>query len=78
MKEEISIGKSSWFHNLYYYTRRYITICRMRTTHCLIPQHFHKIGILSTNCEFGELGDLNHVIFNYNKRPIQWLYSITN
>lgn len=36
----------------------------MRIGHCLIPTHLHKIGIQeSPNCDCGELGSLNHVIF---------------
>ena len=33
----------------------------MRTGHCLIPKHLHKIGIVEISA--CELGDLDHILF---------------
>lgn len=61
------IKKKTWFHDLNLSRKEITTYSRMRIGHCIIPAHLYKIGIRdSPNCDCGELGSLNHIIFECN------------
>lgn len=65
--------KTPWFYNIRYKNRIMITsIIRMRSNHCCVPSHLNKIGVKdSPNCECGEYGNLDHIIFNCQRRRQQ-------
>ena len=54
-----------WFSKFNNIVKRDVTtIIRMRSGHCLVPTHLYKIGVSeNSSCECGQMGDLNHVLF---------------
>lgn len=63
--------KSIWFRSCKDFPRkRLTTFFRLRSGHCLIPSHLHRIGVNADSlCECGEIGTLNHIFFECNKFP---------
>ncbi len=44
--------------------KTYTIITRLKFKHCRNPTHLFKIGVLADNrCDFGAIGDLNHLFF---------------
>ena len=64
-KIQDNFPKKKWFSKLPYTNRRHITsIIRMRSGHCLVGEHLHRIGIRdSPYCECGNIETLDHIFF---------------
>ena len=65
LKFNTTSQKKKWFSKLPYTNRRHITsIIRMRSGHCLVGEHLHRIGIRdSPYCECGNIETLDHIFF---------------
>ena len=60
-----NVDLKPWFKVKQFLPRHFVsTICRLRIGHGLFPSHMNRMGLLeSPNCNCGEVGDLNHLLF---------------
>lgn len=57
--------RNPWYKNMKLLSRKEIvTMCRIRSNHCLSPQHLFRIKINpNPNCDCGAQGTLHHIFF---------------
>ena len=59
------ISKPKWHKGLSISRHFYITITHLQFNHGRFPSHLHKIKIIESDlCECGDIGDINHLLFN--------------